>query len=379
MSKENPKIRFMQGNIACAEGALAAGCNFFAGYPITPSSEIAELMSQKLPRAGGVFIQMEDEIAAMACVIGAALSGAKALTATSGPGFSLKQENLGYACMTEIPCVVVNVMRGGPSTGLPTMVSQADVMQARWGTHGDHPTIALVPSTIPEIFWQTIEAFNFSEKYRTPVLILLDEIIGHMREKITMPGPGEVKLIERKRPTVPPDKYNPFEYTDDLIPPLARYGQGYRFHVTGLNHDRTGFPTNDCREIGKMNNRKLLKLDHYRDEIVNYETHMVDDCKTLIVAYGSTARSASRAMHLLRDEGQKVGFFRPITLWPFPDKELEEIASQVEVILVPELNLGQMVLEVERAVHGKARVVPLNKVDGEPLAPHHIVQKIKEL
>ncbi|MBN2383014.1 2-oxoacid:acceptor oxidoreductase subunit alpha [bacterium] len=378
MNGANKNVRFMQGNHACAEGALAAGCNFFAGYPITPSSEIAELMSLQLPKSGGVFIQMEDEIAAMACVIGAALGGAKSLTATSGPGFSLKQENLGFACMTEIPCVVVNVMRGGPSTGLPTMVSQADVMQARWGTHGDHPTIALAPSTIPEIFYQTVRAFNLSEKYRTPVILLMDEIIGHMREKMIMPEPGEIEIVPRKKPTVSPDEYSPYEYTEDLVPPLANFGEGYRFHVTGLNHDMTGFPTNDNHEIGRMNNRKLRKLERYRDEIVQYETEAIDDCRKLIVAYGSTARSAMRATRLMREQGDKVGFFKPMTLWPFPDKELEEIASRADLVLVPELNLGQMILEVERAVHGKARVVGLNKVDGEPIAPQLIVQKLKE-
>lgn len=378
MSDKKPNIQFMQGNIACAEGALAAGCRFFGGYPITPSSEVAEYMARKLPLCGGSFIQMEDEIAAMATVIGASLTGVKSLTATSGPGFSLKQENIGYAAMTEVPCVIVNVMRGGPSTGLPTMVSQADVMQARWGTHGDHPVIALAPSTIPEIFYQTIECFNLAEKYRTPVILLLDEIIGHMREKIIIPDPSELELVERAKPTVPPEKYNPYEYTEDGIPPLADFGSGYRFHVTGLNHDKTGFPTNDSKEIGRMNDRKLKKLDRYRDDIVQYKTKYIDDCDKLVIAYGSTGRSAERAVELLREEGHKVGYFRPITLWPFPDREIEAIAEKVDVIIFPELNLGQMVLEVERAIHGKARIVPINKIDGEPITPMSIVQTVKE-
>lgn len=378
MTEKKQNIKFMQGNNACAEGALAAGCRFFAGYPITPSSEIAEMMSRRLPQLGGKFIQMEDEIAAMAAIIGASLTGAKTLTATSGPGFSLKVENLGYACMTEIPCVVVNVMRGGPSTGLPTMVSQADVMQARWGTHGDHPTIALAPATVPEIFHTTVECFNLAEKYRTPVILLLDEIIGHMRERIVLPEPGELQIIDRTRPSVPPEQYNPYEYTEDQIPPLASFGQGYRFHVTGLNHDRTGFPTNDSKEIGRMNERKLKKLDRYRDAIVRYETVQVDDCDRLIVAYGSTARSAAKAVQELRQAGIKAGLFRPITLWPFPDRELEAIAGRAKFVCVPELNLGQMSLEVERAIHGKSRLMTINKVDGEPIPPKMIIEKVKE-
>lgn len=371
------KILLMQGNEACAEGAIYAGCRFFAGYPITPSSEIAEYMAMRLPQVGGIFIQMEDEIASMGAIIGASLAGVKSMTATSGPGFSLKQENLGYAYMTEIPCVVVNVMRGGPSTGMPTGPSQSDVMQARWGTHGDHPTIALTPSTVEEIFYETIRAFNLSEKYRTPVILLTDEIIGHMREKIELPDPSEVEIIDRVKPTCKPEEYLPFDSNYD-VPPLAAFGEGYRFHVTGLNHNDKGFPTNVNRIIQEQEERMVNKIKKNAADIIKFETYMIDDAEGVIFAFGSSARSARAAVNEARKMGIKVGLFKPLTIWPFPDDAIYDVACSVKFIIVPELNLGQIIYEVERASKGKTEVVGVNRVDPEPITPQQILDKILE-
>lgn len=374
-----PTIRMMQGNGACVEGAIAAGVDFFAGYPITPSSEIAELMAERLPRIGGVFIQMEDEIGAMAAVIGASLAGAKAMTATSGPGFSLKQENLGYASMTEVPCVVVNVQRGGPSTGLPTLPSQGDVMQARWGTHGDHPVIVLVASTVKDAFDQTVRAFNLSERYRVPVVLLLDEIVGHVNEKAELPSPDEIELVERIRPTVPSDRYNPYEPTASDIPPMADFGEGYRFHVTGLCHDKTGFPTNNSKEIDQLIRRLNRKIERYRDEIVAFRQYELEDAEIGLFAYGSTARSARRAVYLAREEGFRAGLLEPLVLWPFPETEVRKLAEQVSHIVVPEMNLGQMAHEVRCSTMGEADVLKLSRIDGELIRPMQILQKIREV
>jgi 2-oxoglutarate ferredoxin oxidoreductase subunit alpha len=375
-SPSGSSVRVMSGNEACAHGALAAGLRFFAGYPITPSSEIAEELAVRLPKLGGVFMQMEDEIAAMGAVVGASLAGAKAMTATSGPGFSLKQENIGFACMAEVPCVIVDVQRGGPSTGLPTMPSQGDVMQARWGTHGDHPMIALAPFSVAETFDLTVRAFNLAEAYRTPVILLLDEIIGHVNEKVRLPD--RVEVVDRKRPDVPPEGYLPYRHTEDGVPPMAAFGRdGYRFHVTGLAHDETGFPTNDPAEIDRLNRRLNSKLERHRDRIVEVSRHNCDDAELAVFAYGSVARAARQAVDEARAKGFPAGLLRPRTLWPFPDAEVRELARKVAAIVVPEMNLGQMAHEVEWAVGGACRVVPLSRVDGLPIRPGQILEFVE--
>ncbi len=368
----------MQGNIAVAEGAIDAGCRFYAGYPITPSSEIAEQLSKRLPEIGGRFIQMEDEIAAMGAVIGASLAGVKSITATSGPGFSLKQENIGYAAIAEVPVVIVNVMRGGPSTGLPTLPAQGDVMQARWGTHGDHPIIALTPASVRESYEMTIQAFNLSEKYRVPVIVLLDEIIGHVHEKVTLLNPDEIKVINRKTPSVPPDQFLPYKNDESLIPEMANFGDGYRYHVTGLVHDETGFPTNDTPQIEAMLTRLNTKLLKYEDEILQYEETDTKDAEIGIVTYGSSSRSSRGAMRMARKQGIPVGMIRLQIIWPFPTKRIREFAKNVSHIIVPELNLGQMAHEIEHAAQGNCEVVRVNKITGEPIPPAEILEKIKE-
>jgi len=372
------KRYLLSGNDACAEGAIAAGARFFAGYPITPSSEIAERFSLRLPQVGGIFMQMEDEIASMAAIIGASIAGTKSITATSGPGFSLKQENIGFACLTEIPCVVINCMRGGPSTGLPTLPSQADVMQAKWGTHGDHPTIALVPCSVQESCDLMIRAFNLSEKYRNPVMFLLDEVIAHMREPITIPDPDTVEIINREKPTCSPEKYLPYDFTETDMNPMANFGEGYRYHITGLNHDQTGFPTDDPELVEKDEERLLRKISRNRDDIISYEEKWLEDANVAVFAYGTTARTAKDAIIEARKSGVKVGLFRPITLWPFPDREVEKLAEQVDVMIVAEMNLGQMVFEVERCCRGKTKVRGVFQASGEPIAPRKILDAILE-
>lgn len=377
--EKDERLMFLQGNEACVEGALAAGCRFFAGYPITPSSEIAEVLSQKLPEVGGKFIQMEDEIASMGAVIGASLTGIKSMTATSGPGFSLKQENLGYACLCEIPCVVVNVMRGGPSTGLPTSPAQSDVMQARWGTHGDHPIIALCPSSVAEAFDVTVRAFNLSEKYRTPVILLMDEVIGHMREPMRVPRPEEIEIIDRVKPSCPPEKYFPYDHPPNDINPMASFGEGYRYHVTGLNHDRTGFPTMDPAWVQADGLRLLRKIERNRADIITYQELYLNDADVAVVAYGGVARSAKNAVTRLRKEGCNVGLFRPITIWPFPEERIRELAKQVRTFVVAEMNLGQLVLEVERAARGEAVIEGVFLASGELITPEAIYNKVREV
>ncbi|MBI5375957.1 MAG: 2-oxoacid:acceptor oxidoreductase subunit alpha [Candidatus Schekmanbacteria bacterium] len=372
------KTRFLQGNEASAEGAIAAGVKFFAGYPITPSTEIAEVLARRLPQIGGRFIQMEDEIASMGAVIGASLAGAKSITATSGPGFSLKQENLGFACLTEVPVVIVNVMRGGPSTGLPTATSQSDVMQARWGTHGDHPMIALVPWSVEESFYLTVRAFNLSEKYRTPVLVLLDEVVGHMREAIELPDYSTLEIINRKKPTCKPEEYLPYDPKNE-VNPLPAYGEGYRFHVTGLNHDATGFPTGDPKLVEVDEERLMNKILNHLDDVLTWDEFMADDMEIMIFAYGSTARSAKAAIKAARKEGIKVGMFRPITLWPFPDAKVRELSKRVKKIIVPEVNLGMIIGEVQRVAAKDIPIVGINRADGETITPNQILTRIKEL
>ncbi|KAA0257936.1 2-oxoacid:acceptor oxidoreductase subunit alpha [Deferribacter autotrophicus] len=371
-------VQFMMGNHAVAEGALYAGCRFYGGYPITPSTEIAERMAERLPQVGGRFIQMEDEIAAMASVIGASLAGAKALTATSGPGFSLKQENLGFAALCEIPVVIVDVMRGGPSTGMPTGPSQSDVMQAKWGTHGDHPIIAVTPASVQEQFNETVRAFNLAEKYRCPVLVLTDAIIGQMMESLVIPEPGELEVIDRLQPDCPPEEYLPYDMDKD-INPMPAFGSGYRYHVTGLHHDETGFPTNDPVLHTKNTKRLIEKLEKNYDDIVKVEEFYCDDADILVFAIGVTARSAKDAVLQAREQGIKVGLVRPLTIWPFPDKHLDKLisANNVKGIVVPEMNLGQMKFEVERVAKGRCEVEGLYSLMLDPILPSEILEKIR--
>ena len=373
-------VRFIQGNEACALGAIYAGCRFFAGYPITPSSEIAEMLSEELPLVDGVFIQMEDEIGAMAAVIGASLAGKKSMTATSGPGMSLKLENLGYACITEVPCVIVNVQRGGPSTGLPTSPAQGDIMQARWGTHGDHPIIAVVPSSVSEMFTETVRAFNLAEMFRTPVIVLSDEIIGHMREKIVIPQEGEIPIFNRKKPNCKPEEYKPFKGDEDGVPPMANFGEGYRYHVTGLSHNEEGFPIQSGELVHRMNVRMHEKIYKNLDRILKNELYMCDDAELVIFAIGGAARSAKGAIRHLREEGIKAGLFRPLTIWPFPEEDLRRVCKNVKNVLVVEMNLGQMVFEVQRVLGCTGiKVDGLFDSSGEPITPLSIVERAREM
>lgn len=373
------KVAFMQGNEAATHGALYAGCKFFAGYPITPSTEVAEVMSAELPKIGGKFIQMEDEIAAMAAVIGASLAGSKVLTSTSGPGLSLKQELIGYACIAETPCVIINVMRGGPSTGMPTGPSQSDVMSAKWGTHGDHPAICLVPASVQELFEETVRAFNLAEKYRTPVMVMPDEIVAHMRERIVFPEKGELEVIDRTAPSVSPEQYKPYDTKFGDVPPLAAFGSGYRFHVTGLNKAEDGFPTTKALLVQAEEERQVRKVDANVDDIVKFEEYMLDDAEIAIIAFGSTSRSARFAVNEARKQGIKAGLFRIKTFWPFPDKQLKALASKVKAFITPEMNLGMCTVEVQRCAEGKAPVHGIFRVDGEPINPGQILDKIKEV
>lgn len=372
-------IKLLQGNEACAEGALYAGCTFFAGYPITPSTEVAEYLARRLPLIRGAFLQMEDEIAAMAAVIGGSLAGRKALTATSGPGFSLKQENIGFAALTEIPCVIVNVMRGGPSTGVPTGPGQSDIMQCRWGTHGDHPAICLTPAYVQEIFSETVRAFNLSEKYRTPVVLAFDEIVGHMRERIEIPEQGVLPVVDRTKPDCTPEKYLPYDDSGGDIPPMANFFEGYRYHVTGLNHGPDGFPVNASPRIHTDEMRLMRKVEANRKDIIRYEEFLTEDADVVVFGYGISGRSARTAVESARAEGVKAGLFRPLTIWPFPGEEVSAIASRVKSIVVPELSLGQIIFEVERCAKGRCRVEGIYRVDGDPITPAQILEKVKEV
>jgi len=372
-----PTPRLVQGDEACAEGAIAAGCRFFAGYPITPATEIAQVLARRLPQVGGKFIQMEDEIGSIAAVIGAAVGGAKAMTATSGPGFSLMQENIGYAAMAEIPCVVVDVQRLGPSTGRPTSPSQGDVMQARWGTHGDHPIIALSPSSAREAFDLTARAFNFAERYRTPVIVLMDEVIGHMRERVELPDPATIERVERPGTTVPPEWYKPFENFSGDVPPLVPFGEGYRYHITGLHHDERGYPTARLDEIQPWLERIFRKIESSLSDILLYDHDGVTDAETLVIAYGATARAARSAIDMARERGRKVGFLKLKTIWPFAEEVVEHAAARLHRVVVPELNRGQLALEVERVV-GRHKVRRINRADGEMIQPAEILATIEE-
>jgi 2-oxoglutarate ferredoxin oxidoreductase subunit alpha len=368
----------MQGNQAIAEGAIAAGVGFFGGYPITPSTEVAEALAKMLPAVGGKFIQMEDEIAGIGVIIGAALTGKKVMTATSGPGFSLKQELIGYACMAEIPLVIVNVQRVGPSTGQPTAPAQGDVMQARWGTHGDHPIIALTPASVSECFTLTIKAYEISEKYRIPVILLLDEIIGHMREKIELPDSyDEIVKPQRRRPQVSPAEYQAYQPDSDLVPAMASFGSGYRWHVTGLVHDECGFPDGSPAATQKCLDRLHAKIYNNLADIVLYENYCMEDAETVVIAYGGTARTAYAAIDAARANGIKAGLFRPITMWPFPEQQVDEIAGTVKNIIVAEMNCGQYVLEVQRAVAGRVPVTKHAKYNSEAITPAELLTVIE--
>ena len=379
MKKRNPNEVLLQGNEAVVEGALRVGCRFFAGYPITPATEIAEIMSVKLPQLDGTFIQMEDEIASLGAVIGASLAGAKSMTATSGPGFSLMQENLGFACIAEVPCVLVNVMRGGPSTGLPTFPAQGDVMQARWGTHGDHPIIALCASTVKECFDLTIKAFNLSERFRNPVILLLDEVVAHMREKVVLPPEGQVAIVDRVKPKVPPEWYIPYEDTPAGVPPMANFGEGYRYHVTGLTHDIRGFPTSRPDEIGPFISRLFRKISQHFSEIQMGEAEYMEDAEVTVIAYGCVARSAKRAVRDAREKGIKAGFVKLTTIWPFMRSLVEGVLKSSKAVLVPEMNMGQISREVKRVNQGYASVYTLNKIDGTIITPDEILARITEV
>ncbi|MGQ9508716.1 MAG: 2-oxoacid:acceptor oxidoreductase subunit alpha [Thermodesulfobacteriota bacterium] len=383
--RENPRKKkyyrkelLLQGNEAVAEGALRAGCRFFAGYPITPATEISEILSVRLPQVDGTFIQMEDEIASLGAVIGASLAGVKAMTATSGPGFSLMQENLGFAIIAEIPCVIVNVMRGGPSTGLPTFPAQGDVMQARWGTHGDHPIIVLSASTVRECYDMTIRAFNLSERFRIPVILLIDEVIAHMREKVIFSEDEEIEIFNRVKPTMPPEWYIPYEDTPNGVPPMANFGEGYRYHVTGLTHDIRGFPTSRPDEIGPFIARLHRKISAHFSEIQMAEFFQTEDAEITIIAYGCVARSAKRAVIEARGKGLKVGLVKLMTLWPFMRNAVEKLLQTSKVLLVPEMNMGQISREVKRVNQGVARVLTLNKVDGTIITPAEILVRLEE-
>ncbi|MHC4662811.1 MAG: 2-oxoacid:acceptor oxidoreductase subunit alpha [Planctomycetota bacterium] len=372
-------IRLISGNHIIAEAALAAGCSFFGGYPITPSSEVAEFLSRRLPQSGGYFIQMEDEIASIAACIGASLVGHKAMTATSGPGYSLMQENIGFAAMGEVPVVIINVMRGGPSTGLPTKTSQGDLYQARYGTHGDAPAIAIVPSTVTEAFHAVIKAFNFSEIFRTPVSVLADEVLGHMIESVKMPEPGSYDVVNRRKP----EDYSTYSHydhkTSDVGKPLANYGEGARFHVTGLTHDETGFPTNEPSQIALCHNRLLDKVHDNRDKLFWREADGIEGAEIAFVSVGTAARSARVVMNELRKKGKKVGLYRPVIFWPFPSEDLEKSIADAKIVVVPEMNAGQLVEEVRKYAPRGARIIQVNRFDGELLAPQQISDAISEV
>jgi 2-oxoglutarate ferredoxin oxidoreductase subunit alpha len=377
---------FMLGDHAAAEGAILAGCRFFAGYPITPATEIAERMSVRLPQVDGVYIQMEDELASMNAILGASWAGAKSMTATSGPGFSLMMENLGLGIMLETPCVLVNVQRGGPSTGLPTLVGQQDMMQARWGSHGDYEIIALSPTSPQELFDLTIRAFNLAEKYRTPVLVMTDAEVGHMTEKVVIPPPEDVEIIERpqvRKGDVEPDHFriyrdSPTGNGDGYVSPMAVAGEGYRIHVTGLTHDERGYPGMNAQTQEWNLSRLINKIRAHRDEIIQVEEQDLDDAEVVVVSYGISARTSLWPIELARREGIRAGYLRLITVWPFPEERIRKLAKGVRAFVVPEINMGQIIREVERCATGQAQVFGANRAGGDILEPHHVLDAIRQ-
>ncbi len=369
---------FITGDIACAEGALAAGCRFFAGYPITPATEIAEHMARRLPDVGGLYIQMEDEIAAMAAVLGASCAGAKAMTATSGPGFSLMMENLGLGICTETPCVVVNVQRAGPSTGLPTLGAQGDMMQARWGSHGHYEIIALAPSSPQELFFQTITAFNLSETYRLPVLIMADEVTGHLSERVVIPEASRIKLQSRPRPKGRKDRFRPFQPGPDGVAPMAHAGDGYMVHVTGLTHDEKGYPAMTAEAHAEMIGRITGKIRSNLDKIIQVEEYRLEDAEIALISYGISSRSSLAAVDEARDMGIKAGLLRLVTVWPFPEEIIRRLAARMKCLITVELNLGQIHLEVQRSAAGLAPALLVGHAGGSVITPTDILKKMKE-
>ncbi|TKB11142.1 2-oxoacid:acceptor oxidoreductase subunit alpha [Desulforhopalus sp. IMCC35007] len=370
---ETKKIRFVQGNEACVEGAMYAGLDFFAGYPITPSTEIAEHLSERLPRNGGKFIQMEDEIASMCAIVGASLTGNKVMTATSGPGFSLKQEAIGYACMAEIPCVIANVQRGGPSTGNPTHVSQGDINQARWGTHGDHSIIALTASNHQDIFEITVDAFNLAETYRTPVILLLDEAVGHMREKLVIPEKGELPIVDRLRTSLGKDvDYHPYLPREDGRLPMSDFGGEHRYNVTGLYHDMWGFPSNNPTVVNQLLRHIVDKIENNIHSITRYKEHYLEDAQYILISYGSSARSAIQLAEDRRKKGEKIGVLELQSIWPFPSEVIREKCARARAVLVVEMNMGQVMAQVKAAVEKPKRVFLANRFDGKLITPHDI-------
>jgi 2-oxoglutarate/2-oxoacid ferredoxin oxidoreductase subunit alpha len=368
---------FMNGDTACAEGAISAGCRFFAGYPITPATEIAERMADRLPQVSGSYIQMEDELASMNAILGASWAGVKAMTSTSGPGFSLMMENVGLGVMLETPCVLVNIQRAGPSTGLPTLVAQGDMMQARWGSHGSYEIIAITPGTVQEMFDFTILAFNLSEKYRVPVLVMADEAIGHMSEKLVIPEIAPEDIINRKKPRVAPEQYWPYVADDDLVPPMAIAGEGYHFHVTGLTHDEKGYPVMTDEAQEKLVRRLVDKIRLNRRDIIRLREFQTGDADIVVVSYGISARISQLAIQQAREEGIKAGLVQLITVWPFAEERIRELAKQARAFVVPEINAGQIVLEVERCAGG-VKTLLVSHMGGSVLQPHSILEAIRE-
>jgi len=376
------RMVIMQGNEACALAALKAGCRFYAGYPITPSSEVAETMARELPKVGGTFIQMEDEISSAAAIIGASLSGVKSMTATSGPGFSLMQEGIGYGVMTETPCVFVNVMRGGPSTGMPTKPAQGDIMQLRWGTHGDHQIIALYPSTVEEVYKYTIKAFNYAEKYRTPVFLVMDETLGHMRESFFLTDEEEnPEIIQRIKDTEFSDDelFHPFDLGEDrTVAPLVGMGKT-RFHVSGLVHDETGFPAGQAEVAEKMIKHLDSKIRMYSEEISIYEEYMLSDAEIVVVAFGTSARSALRAVKMARSDKIPVGLFKPVTIWPAPVSRIKKLFRSANAFIIPEMNMGQYAQELSKLNKTNKHIEMLNKINGELITPEEILDSITKV
>ncbi len=371
--------QFIMGDTACAEGAIACGCKFFAGYPITPATEVAERMAKRLPQVGGTYIQMEDEMASMAAILGASWGGLKSMTSTSGPGFSLMMENIGLGIIMEVPCVVVNVQRAGPSTGLPTLCAQGDMMQARWGSHGHYEIIALSASSPQELFDITIKAFNLSEKYRLPVLVLTDEVVGHMTEKVVIPPYDKIDVYPRRISTLPPEEYLPYVSDEDMVAPMVGVGEGYRIHSTGLTHDKRGYPVITAPVQKEMMDRLIYKIRNNVDDIVKYEEIEMADAEIVVIAYGISARPALKALEMARDRGIKCGMMKLITIWPFPEKRIKELAPQVRGFVVPEINYGQICLEVERCSAGKTEIVLVGHAGGAIFHPNEILEVISRL
>lgn len=367
---------FLDGDQACCEGALAAGCRFAAGYPITPSTEIVERFAHRAPLVGGMFLQMEDELGSSIAIMGAVWAGAKAFTVTSGPGFSLMMEHIGYAVMTETPCVFVNVQRGGPSTGLPTLPGQADIMQVRWGSHGDYEIIALSPTSPQECFDLTIDAFNLAEQYRIPVFVMMDECVGHMTERVVIPPPSEIEIVPRRYTSLPPDQYLPYRAQADGVPEMVRAGDGYNIHITGLTHDERGYPAATAEVHERLVRRLVNKIRQHADQIVRYEETDIDDADVVIVAYGITARVAMRTVQMARERGVAAGLLRPTVIWPFPEKRIRELAGRVQAFVVAEINCGQIVREVERVVAGRAPVVLVPGAGGRVHFPEEILEAV---